>query len=206
MPRKFVIAALFPKKHPPFIAYAQAVVAAWTGNSVVPNPPVTVAAVGTLVTALVTAQAVAVKKGAGSAAIRNTARDKVEVAFRQWETYAEGILGAMAPEDATAALATLGFHQKKPGTHAKQEYAITWGEASGSADIDLKAVGRHGTVQYCHQYMLPGTTIWVDWPPSLDTKVTITGLPVGGVVSFRWRTLIKGVYGNWSQTLTLLIH
>ena len=206
MARKFIIAALFPEKHPEFISYAQAVVTAWTGNAIVPTPPVTVVAVAALVATLVTAQAAADKKGAGTAAIRNTARDKVELALRQWETYAEGILAAMAPEDATAALATLGFHEKKAGSHPKQEYTLTWGEASGSADIDVKALGRHGTVQYCHQYMLAGTTIWVDWPPTLDTKVTITGLPVGTVVSFRWRTLIKGEYGNWSQTFTLLIH
>jgi hypothetical protein len=206
MPRKFVIAALFPAKDAEFVPYAQGVVAAWTGNTIVPTPPVTVVAVGALVVTLVAAQAAAVKRGAGTAAIRDTARNKVELAFRQWETYAEGILAEMAPADATAALATLGFHQKQVGSHTKQAYMVEWGELAGSADIDLKSIGRHGTVQYCHQYMLAGTTTWIDWPPTLDTKVTITGLPVGTVVSFRWRSLIKGEYGNWSQTLTLLIH
>ncbi len=205
MPRKFIIAANFPKKHPAFIAYALALVAAWTGNDAVPIPPVTVAAALLLVNALVAAQALAVKGGAGTATARNTARDHVEAAFRQWETYAEGLLGVMAPADAAAALTTLGFSQKKPGTHAKQEYEVTWGTLSGSVDIDVKSVGRHGTVQYCHQYSVNGTT-WADWAPTLDTKLTITGLPVGVLVSFRWRTLIKGVYGNPSQTLTLLVH
>jgi hypothetical protein len=205
MPRKFVIAALFPKKDPEFISYAEGVVTCWTGNTLVPTPPVTVVAVAALLATLVVAQAAALKKGAGTATTRNTARNKVEVALRQWETYAEGLLAEMAPADAAAALVTLGFHQKKVGTHPKQDFSVESGGPSGSAEIDLKAVARHGTVQYCHQYMLAGTTIWVDWPPTLDTKVTIPGLPVGMVVSFRWRTLIKGTYGNWSQTLTLLI-
>jgi hypothetical protein len=82
------------------------------------------------------------------------------------------------PEDAKAALATLGFHQKKAGTRVKQASAVDWGELSGSADIDLKAVGRHGTVQYCHQFSVNGGT----------------------------STLIKGAYGNWSQILTLPVH
>ena len=73
-----------------------------------------------------------------------------------------------------AALATLGFHQKKPGTHTKQDFSVTWGAETGSADIDLKAVGRHGTVQYCHQYMLPNTTVWVDWPATLDSRLPAT--------------------------------
>jgi hypothetical protein len=77
---------------------------------------------------------------------------------------------------------------------------------SGSVEIDLKAVGRHGTVQYCHSYSINAGTTWVDWPPTLETKVIITGLPVGVVVSFKWRTLIKGTYGNWSQVLTLPVH
>ena len=148
MARKFVIAAKFPDKDPAFIAYAQGLITSWTSNPVVPNPPVTVAAASALMVTLVGAQALAVKRATGSAAIRDTARGHVEVAFRQWEAYAEGILGAMAPEDASAALSTLGFFQKKPGTHAKQDYAVTWGEAAGSAEIDLKALGRHGTVNY----------------------------------------------------------
>ncbi len=73
-------------------------------------------------------------------------------------------------------------------------------------NIDVKALGRHGTVQYCHSYSINGGTTWVDWPPTLDTKLTITGLPVGVAVEFKWRSLIKGVYGNPSQILTVTVH
>jgi hypothetical protein len=205
MPRKFVIAAKFPKKDPAFITYTEAIILAWTGNTVVPNPPVTIPAMTALYNVLTAAQALAVKRGAGAATARNTAREHVEVALRQWESYAEGLLAAMAPADAVAALATLGFFQKKAGVHTKQDQAIEEGKLTGEGELNLKAVGRHGTVQYCVQYSINGGVAWLDWPPSLETKIVITGLPVGVVVWFQWRTLIKGVYGNWSQTLKMLI-
>jgi hypothetical protein len=167
---------------------------------------VSISAVTALLSALIAAQALALKKGVGSATARDTARGKVETAFRQWEAYAEGIIATMAPEDGQAALATTGFFGKKPGKHAKAPYTVTWGEFSGSAEIDLKALGKTGTVMYCHQYSINGGTTWVDWPPTIEAKLIMTSLPVGVVVSFRYRTLIKGVYGNWSQVLTLPVH
>ncbi len=206
MARRFVIAALFPEKHPEFIAYAQALITCWTGNTIVPSPPVSISAATALLTTLTGAQALALKKGAGAATARNTARGHVEVAFRQWEAYAEGILSALSPEDAASALTTLGFHQKHAGKSPKQAYTVVPGKLAGTMNIDVKALGRHGTVQYCHSYSINGGTTWVDWPPTLDTKLTITGLPVGVAVQFKWRSLIKGVYGNPSQTLTVTVH
>ena len=43
-------------------------------------------------------------------------------------------------------------------------------------------------------------------PPTLDTAITITGLPVGKTVLFRYRTLIKGAYSDYSQTLSYFVH
>ena len=42
---------------------------------------------------------------------------------------------------------------------------------------------------------------WVELPPTLDVHITVTGLPVGTNVLFRWRTLLNGVYGDWSPSV-----
>jgi hypothetical protein len=205
MPRKIVVKSDFPRNQAKFIAFAENVAVCLTGNTTFPAPPVTPAALTALIAILSAAEALANKRGAGAATARDTAREHVETGLRQDEAYVEAIIATMALLDARAALATSGFLEKKASTYAKGPYSVDDGKLSGSADIDVKALGRHGTVQYCHQSSLTGSAPWVDYPPTIETKFTITGLPVGTVVSFRYRPLVKGAYGNWSQTLTLLI-
>lgn len=206
MARKIIVVANFPVKNEGFIAYAQNVVTCWTGNALFPNPPVTLAAVTALINSLISAQALALKKGVGAATARNTARAKVEAALRQLEAYAEGIVVQMAPEDGAAALATTGFPSKKPSKHTKAPYSVLAGTLAGTAEIDLKAQAKTGKVMYCHQYSLDAGKTWLDWPPTVEVKTTVTGLPSGLTVLFRYRTLIKGVYGNWSQTMSVPVH
>jgi hypothetical protein len=45
----------------------------------------------------------------------------------------------------------------------------------------------------------------VSAPSTLQAKTTITGLPVGTSVLFRYRTLTKTGEGDWSQGLALLV-
>ena len=50
-----------------------------------------------------------------------------------------------------------------------------------------------------------GGKTWVSAPSSLQAKTTVTGLPVGTSVLFRYRTLTKTGEGDWSQGLALLV-
>jgi hypothetical protein len=42
-------------------------------------------------------------------------------------------------------------------------------------------------------------------PCTLQAKTTLTGLPVGSTVEFRYRPVVKTGEGDWSQTVTLVI-
>jgi hypothetical protein len=88
--------------------------------------------------------------------------------------------------------------------HEAEDGALV--DAHDVVDGRARDVGRHGSLQYCHAHSLDGGTTWIDHPPTTDTALAISGLPVGTWVSFRFRTLKKGAYGDWSQVLKSLIH
>jgi hypothetical protein len=198
MANKVILVEDYPGNVQKFIVFAQNVITCWTGNSTFTTPPVTLASVTILINLLVTSAGIATNKTHPAVTDRNNKRAKVETALGLMLGYAQSILDSLSYEDGVAAAASSGFKSKKVSVRTKQAYAITRAENAGNADIDLKALGRHGTVMYFHQYMLAGTTTWVDVIPTLDTKASVTGLPIGTVVQFRFRTLVKGVYSDWS--------
>jgi hypothetical protein len=203
---KLIIVSNFPGNQQAFIVFATNVVTCFTGNVHYPNPPVALATLTSLIAALVAAEGLVATKVKDAAKARDSARAKVEAALTQLEAYATTVVEQAAPADAPAILASSGFSAKKPSKHTKDAYSVDRGDTAGSAVIDLKTLGKHGKVQYCHQYSINGGTTWVDLPPTLDAATTVTGLPLGQNVLFRFRTLIKGVYGDWSQTFTFFVH
>ena len=203
MPRPVTIVGNFPEKDPEFLAFGRKVETKLTGNPRFTNPPVPPALLGTQLDGY---EATVGKKGPGTRQAREEARAKVEAALRQDQGYVEGVVTTLPPAEIPAAVESSGFFEKKPSKRTKQDFAVDRGLLAGSAVCKVKALGRHGTIQYCHAYSLDGGKTWIDEPPTVDTALTINGLPVAQWVSFRFRPLKKGIYGDWSQTLTLLIH
>jgi hypothetical protein len=205
MARKIIVAGNFPGPSKRFIAFATKVANGLKGNNNFASPPVTAAALLVLIAALVAADEAVDNKVPGAVADRQAKRAKVEAALQLDEAYVQTIVQAASPEDGANMLESSGYPAKKPSSFAKAGYAVTKGGVEGSALIRIKTIGRHGTIMYCHQFSLDGK-VWVDVPPTLEASVTVPGLPLGQQVSFRFRTLIKGAYGDWSQTLLYLVH
>jgi len=71
----------------------------------------------------------------------------------------------------------------------------------------ITSTGGEGQIAACRPegvwtpYPLNNGQTWVELPPTLDAQITVPGLPVGTTVLFRWRTLLDGVYGDWSPSL-----
>lgn len=207
MAQKVILVKDFPVNVQAFIAFAQNVVTCWTGNTLFPNPPVSLASVTASINLLVAAEAFAsTNKSRTATTDRNNKRSKVNTALGLLLSYAQSIIDTLSIHDGQAAATSSGFRAKKPSPHPKQDCTIARGPTAGSVVINLKALGKHGTVQYCHQYMLAGATTWVDLAPTLQTKTSVSGLPVGTTVQFRFRTLIKGVYSDWTQPLNFAVH
>jgi len=201
MARSVVATGKFPGNDAKFAAFGRNVEQKLTGNTRYPAPPVPAPALGLLLDAF---EPTIGKRGPGTASARKDARTKVEAALRQNLAYVESGAATLSPEEATSAIEGAGYSVKKQGKYDKPAYAVVRGQVEGSVMAKVKALGRHGSIQYCHAHSLDGTT-WIDHPPTTETALAISGLPAGTWVSFRFRTLKKGVYGDWSQVLKVLI-
>jgi hypothetical protein len=189
-----------------FLDFSENVATCLTNNTYFPNPPVTAAQLTQLNSAYSAAIDVAKKGGKGTVTARKQQRTLVETAHIQDEAYVTAMIAVAPPALAATMLASSGYHQKKASTRSKPPYAATRGAVAGDVVLNVKALGRHGTLQYCHQYSINNGQTWVDQPPTLETRLDVPGLPVNTVVLFRFRTLIKGVYGDWSQTISFPVH
>ena len=199
----------FPINCAKFVTFGRGVVTSLTNAaSTFNNLPVPLTTLTGLLNDVDTANTNVAKHVSGAVEDRLAKRVKAESALRITGAYVDTV-GAAAPiEQASAILASSGFTENKKPTRNKPAYAVARAkkQAAGSVTATVKALGRHGTVMYCHQYSTTGGQAWVDCTPTDDTALAINGLPIGQTVSFRFRTLIKGVYGDWSQTLTYVVH
>ncbi len=202
MARSVVVTGKFPANDAKFATFGRNVAKKLTGNTRYPAPPVSAQDLGTLLDAF---EPTIGKRGPGTASARLEARGKVETALRQNASYVESGAATLSPEDAVSAIEGAGYSVKLKGKYDKPAYAIVRGQVEGSVQARIRALGRHGSLQYCHAHSLDGGTTWIDHPPITETTLAISGLVVGTWVSFRFRTLKKGAYGDWSQVLKILI-
>lgn len=201
--RKPIVVSNAPGPDDQFVPFAQKIATGLTNNAKFGNPPVSSAALTVLIEDMVPLVG---KKGPGVATLRKEKRQKVEAALKLNEAYVESVVVTLPPDEIAAAIQSTGYSEKKIAARTKQKFSVKRGKVEGSIVATVKAVGRHGSVQYCHAYSLDGGKTWVELPPIIDTSITIPGLPLATSASFRFRTLVKGAYGDWSQTLSLLIH
>ena len=205
---KAYVASNFPRPHKKFRPFVWQVLACLTNNATFNNLPITLQVLTDEATAYDKADEAADKRTKGAAQDRNEKRSDLEGDLRLVEAYVQRVIAKLPPDAAPAAILSSGFGQKKAVVRTKDAYSVTRTKKQIMGDVTayVRSLGRHGTVMYCHQYSLNNGQTWIECIPTDDTKLVITGLPIGTTVSFRFRTLIKRVYGDWSQTLTYLVH
>lgn len=74
---------------------------------------------------------------------------------------------------------------------------------SGSAKIVAVVAARRASYEW--QSSVDGGKTWVEAAGTLKASTTITGLPVGTAVQFRYRALTKAGEGDWSQAIVLVV-
>jgi hypothetical protein len=203
MSRSIVLSGNFPRNNDKFLVFSKDVATKEQGNPLLTNAPVQPSDLQKLISDF---EDTVGKKGPGWAEKRKAAREKVEVALRQNEAFTEAALAKLAPADIPAAAEGSGFAEKKRGKRNKPGLAVLRGKVQGDAICEIKALGRHGTIQYCIAYSVDGGVTWIDMAPTIDVAMTFHNLPVAKTVLFRFRTLIKGVYGDWSHNEPFLVH
>jgi hypothetical protein len=194
-PHRPVIAVDWPESHPKAIAFTQSAVLACTDNTWLPNPNAVLALVVTALAVVVPSQTSAGTKAKGTAQTRNAAVLKLKAAVEGLAHQVQGIADAN-PSDAVAIIESCGFKVKtvtKPKKSATKAKPLT---PAGSALLTVLAVAH--AIAYFWQ-MSTDKTNWSDITPTKGSKTTVTGLAAGTTYYFRFRVLLKGGYGDWSQ-------
>lgn len=83
------------------------------------------------------------------------------------------------------------------------DFSANQGAVSGSVEVVAAAAARRAS--YLWGYSTDGGKTWIEVGPTLQAKTTISGLPVGTSVQFRYRGVTKSGAADWSQPISLLV-
>jgi len=107
------------------------------------------------------------------------------------------------PGNAAALIQSAGMNVKKAAPRPKRVFAATEGTVSGSVKLVTEAAARRASYEW--QYSTDGAKTWTPAPPTLQAKTTITGLPPGTAVAFRYRSVVKAGPSDWSQPIQIIV-
>ncbi len=184
------------------ITYVQKILKAMTGNPTfpTPNPPLT--AVSGAVNALQAAEIAVLTRATGTVATRNEKRATLVTLLELLRGYVQSVADA-TPENAISIIESSGFALRKTTVRAPRVFAAKATTLSGTVKLTAPLAGRRAAYRW--QYSTDGGKTWVDASETLQARTTVTGLPVGTTVQFRYRSVIKGGASDWSAPLSMVV-
>jgi hypothetical protein len=191
-----------PDKVADLIAFAIRVVDAMTSNPAFPTPAPALAVLTAAITTLQNAETAALKRTTGAVTARNEKRAELIALLQQEQGYVQTVADA-TPESGASIIESAGVAVRKTPVHAARAFAAKQGTVSGAAKITAVVAARRASYEW--QYSTDGGKTWVAAPGTLKATTTVTGLPVGTPVQFRYRALTKAGEGDWSQAVVLVV-
>jgi len=185
------------------ITFVQGILKAMTGNPSfpTPNPPLT--ALSGAGNDLQVAETAALTRATGTIATRNEKRAALVTQLEVLRSYVQSVADA-SPENAISIIESAGLALRKPMVHAPRVFAARAGTVSGSVKLIAPIAGRRAA--YLWQYSTDAGKTWLDASQTLQARATVTGMPAGTSVQFRYRAVIKGGAADWSAPISLLVH
>jgi hypothetical protein len=107
------------------------------------------------------------------------------------------------PDNSANIITSSGLPVKKTPAHRPRVFTAKPGAVSGSVEVIAASAARRASYEW--QYSTDGGKTWIEAPPSLRAKTTISGLPVASTVQFRYRSVTKAGPSDWSQPTALLV-
>jgi hypothetical protein len=191
-----------PTRVPDLIAAARAILAAATDNPLLPDPQPPLATIAAAITALDQAETDRLTHTVGTTPVRNTAESALRATLRAYKAYVQQQADAN-PEQAAALIPTAGLSVRKPSTRAKAFFTAKPGRISGSVGLEVKAAAKRAVYEW--EWSADGGETWTAAARTLQAKATITGLPIGQYVQFRFRVTTKTGQSDYSRPLSVLV-
>ncbi|HEX8794398.1 MAG TPA: fibronectin type III domain-containing protein [Polyangiaceae bacterium] len=186
------------------ITYVQGILKALTNNPTFPSPNPPLATIGSAVNDLQVAEtAVVTTRAKGTVATRNEKRATLVAMLELLRAYVQSVADA-TPENAPSIIESAGLALRKTLVRAPRVFAAKAATVSGSVKLIAPTADRRAA--YLWQYSTDAGKTWLDVSPTLQAKTTVTGLPSGTTVQFRFRSVSKGGASDWSAPLSLLVH
>ncbi|HEY8039544.1 MAG TPA: fibronectin type III domain-containing protein [Polyangiaceae bacterium] len=198
--RAFVVTG-WPTSIPALVMRVRAVIVASTGNPFLPEPRPSLAKLRAAVSALERAETATATRAQGTKALRDAAHTALLDALRIFKAYVQERADAN-PEQAETIITSAGLNVRKPTTRVKSPFVAKQG-LSGTMHLEVKAPAKRASYQW--EWRVAGTARWTRAEPTIQAKTTITGLPIGTYVDFRFRTVTKAGESDWSEPLTVLV-
>ena len=193
----------FPSKAPEAIVFTNNVIQKVTGNPNFTQPVPTLAVILAALNDLHAAQTAAVSRGKGAASIRNAKLKLLKGLLVQLRAYVQGVADA-SPENGAAIIESAGFAVRKVSPRGKRAFVAKPGPIAGSVHVTAVTAGPRSSYEW--QYSLDGGKTWVAMPATIQGKTTITGLPSGTTVLFRYLVVTaKGGQGDWSAPTSVVV-
>jgi hypothetical protein len=200
--RAFVVLNM-PTRVNDFIGVARAVFAASTSNPLLSHPNPWVSKLGATITALGDAQTDTLTHTRGTAPARDESLSACRAALRALRAHVQEQADAN-PEQAGTVITSSGMSLRRASTRAKAPFTATPGRVSGTMILEVRAAAKRAAYEW--QWRVRDTTRWTNAPNTLQAKITITGLPIGEYVDFRFRPATKTGEGDWSDPITVLVN
>ncbi len=189
-----------PKSSPALIVYAEGILKGMTGNANLPTPVPPLTALSGAIADLQQAETAALARTKGAVATRNAKRATLVSILQQEKAYVQGQADAN-PEIAPSIIESAAMVVKKVPTHPPRVFSAKPGAVSGTVKLVAPQAARRSSYEW--QYSADGGKTWLELPPTLQAKTTVTGLTSGSTVEFRYRAVTKTGAADWSLPITL---
>jgi hypothetical protein len=195
-------AALYASRRVPvFVKECRTVVIKMTGNPYFPSPYLDLSLVTDHIDTLEEAEQAAHHGPKGSVANRDVARLVVRGDMRQLTSFVQLVADADITH-ARAIIESAGMYVAKSAIRAKPNLAARYGGAPGLVDLVAKAIKSQGSYQW---QMSSGGEDWTDLPPTVEASTSVAGLTPVTVCSFRFRTLTRAGFSDWSTAVSIIV-
>jgi hypothetical protein len=201
-PNRSLAVMKLPKAVPALLRFAAALLAALTGNALIPNAAAILAALAKALTGAGNAETATKTRAAGTVAARNAAITGLVSELHVAKAFVQQTADA-DPENAEAIIASAGLVIRKATTHHKAPFTATQGATSGTVKLMAKSVAVRAS--YDWQWSADGGKTWTELPSTLQAKTTLTGVAVGTMPLFRFRSVTKVGESDWSLPTSVFV-
>jgi hypothetical protein len=197
------VATHMPQPVAKFILRCRHIVLAMTGSSWFPSPPVALTTVTTDIDALEAAEARARRGGDGTVADRDEKRQIVDDHVAGLKAYVQSVVH-QNPDQAALITQSAGLYTRRVTRRHKAPLDVVKGVLEGEALIQAKAVGKSAAYEW--QHSLDGGKSWLSLPTTTVADTRVSGLVLGTLYLFRFRTIRGRKAGEWSQSVAYYAH